>query len=104
MTVAYQRDGDCSGWEATIKTFEELCEADQDGVEYIYIYDTNGQWLYLPMNSEAGLRNVKEDLEAGAVHCSEPPDLSEFGLDLEDDEEEVEQTSPQRDMNLEGGM
>ena len=95
VTVAYQRDGDHSGWEATIKTFEELNEGDQDGVEYIYIYDSNGQWLYMPMNSEAGLRNVKEDLEAGTVHYSEPPDLSGFGLDLEGDEEELEQTSSQ---------
>ena len=105
VTVAYQRDGDCSGWEATIKIFEELCEGDQDGVEYIYIYDTNGQWLYLPMNSEAGLRHVKEDLEAGTVHYSEPPDPSEFDLDLEDedDEEELEQIEPRKNLTM-GGM
>ena len=104
VTVAYQRDGGCSGWGATVKTFEELSDWEQDGVEYIYIYDSKGQWLYMPMTSEVGLRNVKEDLEADTVHYNEPPDLSEFGLDLEDDEEEPEATSTQWDMNLRGGV
>ena len=41
VTLAYRRDGDCPGWEATIKTFEELYDAaDWAGIEYIYIYDT----------------------------------------------------------------
>lgn len=39
VTLAYRRDGDCPGWEATIKTFEELYDAaDWAGIEYIYIY------------------------------------------------------------------
>ena len=38
VTLAYRRDGDCPGWEATIKTFEELYDAaDWAGIEYIYI-------------------------------------------------------------------
>lgn len=37
VTLAYRRDGDCPGWEATIKTFEELYDAaDWAGIEYIY--------------------------------------------------------------------
>ena len=91
VTVAYQRDGGCPDWAATIKTFEDLCDGDQDGIEYVYIYDTNGQWLYMPTgNQEAVLRNLKDDLENDTVQYSEPPDLSEFGLDLEEDEEEIE--------------
>ena len=79
VTLAYRRDGDCPGWEATIKTFEELYDAaDWAGIEYIYIYDTNGQWLYLPTgNQEAVLRSLKEDLENDTVQYSEPPDLEE---------------------------
>ena len=75
VTVAYQRDRGCSGWKATIKTFEELSDWERDGVEYIYIYDTDGQWLYFPMgNPKAVLRTLKDDLKTGTVHYSEPPD------------------------------
>ena len=83
VTVAYQRDGGCSGWSAKIKTFEELSDWEQDGIEYIYIYDTNGQWLYFPMGvPDAVLRNLKEDLENDTVQYSEPPDLEDLlGLD-----------------------
>ena len=79
VTVAYQRDGGCSGWEATIKTLEELSDWGQDGVEYIYIYDMNGRWLYFPMGvPDAVLRNLKEDLENDTVQYSEPPDLEDL--------------------------
>ena len=76
VTLAYQSDGACSDWEATIKTWEELCERVQDGVEYLYVYSENEQWLYSPMgNSEAVLRNLKDDLENGTAQYSEPRDL-----------------------------
>lgn len=89
VTVAYQRDGGCSGWEATIKTFEELSDWGRDGVEYIYIYDLNGQWLYLPMGlSEISPRNLKEDLEHDTVLYSEPPDLADLlGTDWIEEQE-----------------
>ena len=89
VTVAYQRDGGCSGWDATIKKFEELSDWEQGGIEYIYIYDTNGQWLYFPMgNPEAVLRNLKDDLEKDTVQYSEPPDLEElFDEDWVDEQE-----------------
>lgn len=88
VTVAYQRDGGCSGWEATIKTLEELSDWGQDGVEYIYIYDMNGRWLYFPMgNPEAALRNLKDDLENDTVQYSEPPDLGDLLGEGWDDEE-----------------
>ena len=89
--MAYQRDGDCPGWEATIKTFEELYDAaDWAGIEYIYIYDTNGQWLYLPTgNQEAVLRSLKEDLENDTVQYSEPPDLEDLlGEDWDEEQED----------------
>ena len=87
--MAYQRDGGCSGWEATIKTFEELRDWGRDGVEYIYIYDLNGQWLYLPMGlSEISPRNLKEDLEHDTVLYSEPPDLADLlGTDWIEEQE-----------------
>lgn len=90
VTVAYQRDGGCSGWEATIKTFEELNDWEQDGIEYIYIYDTNGQWLYLPTgNQEAVLRSLKDDLENDTVQYSETPDLEDLlGEDWDDEQED----------------
>ena len=92
VTVAYQRDGGCSGWEATIKTLEELSDWGQDGVEYIYIYDMNGRWLYFPMgNPEAALRNLKDDLENDTVQYSEPPDLGDLLGEGWDDEEENEE-------------
>lgn len=87
----YRRDGDCPGWEATIKTFEELYDAaDWAGIEYIYIYDTNGQWLYLPTgNQEAVLRSLKEDLENDTVQYSEPPDLEDLlGEDWDEEQED----------------
>lgn len=89
VTLAYQRDGGCSGWEATVKTFEELSDWGRDGVEYIYIYDTNGQWLYMPMGiSEISPRSLKEDLEHDTVQYSEPPDLFDlFGEDWADEQE-----------------
>ena len=90
VTVAYQRDGGYSGWDATIKTFEELRDWDQGGIEYIYIYDANGQWLYFPMGTpEAVLRNLKDDLENDTVQYSEPPDLEKlFGEDWMDEQED----------------
>ena len=91
VTLAYRRDGDCPGWEATIKTFEELYDAaDWAGIEYIYIYDTNGQWLYLPTgNQEAVLRSLKEDLENDTVQYSEPPDLEDLlGEDWDEEQED----------------
>ena len=91
MTLAYRRDGDCPGWEATIKTFEELYDAaDWAGIEYIYIYDTNGQWLYLPTgNQEAVLRSLKEDLENDTVQYSEQPDLEDLlGEDWDEEQED----------------
>ena len=92
VTVAYQRDGGCSGWEATIKTLEELSDWGQDGVEYIYIYDMNGRWLYFPMgNPEAALRNLKDDLENDTDQYSEPPDLGDLLGEGWDDEEENEE-------------
>ena len=99
--MAYQRDGGCPDWAATIKTFEDLCDGDQDGIEYVYIYDTNGQWLYmLTGNQEAVLRNLKDDLENDTVQYNEPPDLSEFDLDLEEDEEEIEDEDPEIEHGL----
>lgn len=92
VTVAYQRDRGCSGWKATIKTFEELSDWERDGVEYIYIYDTDGQWLYFPMgNPKAVLRNLKDDLKNGTVQYSEPPDLEEL---LGEDWSEEQEGSP----------
>lgn len=91
VTLAYRRDGDCPGWEATIKTFEELYDAaDWAGIEYIYIYDTNGQWLYLPTwNQEAVLRSLKEDLENDTIQYSEPPDLEDLlGEDWDEEQED----------------
>lgn len=90
--MAYQRDRGCSGWKATIKTFEELSDWERDGVEYIYIYDTDGQWLYFPMgNPKAVLRNLKDDLKNGTVQYSEPPDLEEL---LGEDWSEEQEGSP----------
>lgn len=90
VTVAYQRDGGYSGWEATIKTFEGLSNWEQDGVEYIYIYDTNGQWRYSPIgNTEAALRNLKDDLENDTVQYSDPPTLEDLlGEDLDEEQED----------------
>ena len=90
VTLAYRRDGDCPGWEATIKTFEDLSNWEQDGVEYIYIYDTNGQWRYSPIgNTEAALRNLKDDLENDTVQYSEPPTLEDLlGEDLDEEQED----------------
>ena len=90
VTVAYQRDRGCSGWKATIKTFEELSDWERDGVEYIYIYNTNGQWLYSPMgNPEADLRSLKDDLESDTVQYSEPPDLEDLlGEDWGEEQED----------------
>lgn len=88
--MAYQRDRGCSGWKATIKTFEELSDWERDGVEYIYIYNTNGQWLYSPMgNPEADLRSLKDDLENDTVQYSEPPDLEDLlGEDWGEEQED----------------
>ena len=90
VTVAYQRDGGYSGWESTVKTFRELSDWEQEGVEYIYIYDTNGQWLYSPMgNPEATLRSLKDDLENNTVQYSEPPTLEDLlGEDLDEEQED----------------
>ena len=90
VTVAYQRDRGCSGWKATIKTFEELSDWERDGVEYIYIYNTNGQWLYSPMgNPEADLRSLEDDLENDTVQYSEPPDLEDLlGEDWGEEQED----------------
>lgn len=79
VTLAYQRDGGCTGWEATMKTLEELRDWEFDGIEYIYVYSMNGQWLYSPArNPEVDLRSLKEDLENETVQYSRPPDLEEL--------------------------
>ena len=66
-----------------MKTLEELRDWEFDGIEYIYVYSMNGQWLYSPArNPEVDLRSLKEDLENDTVQYSRPPDLEELlGMD-----------------------
>ncbi|MBQ8835574.1 MAG: hypothetical protein IJ001_11745 [Oscillospiraceae bacterium] len=64
VTVAYQRDWQCTNVEAEINTFEEL---DESGgmIEFIYIFDQNNEWKYFQGGySEEGLRDVRADLQA----------------------------------------
>ena len=92
VTLAYQRDGGYFGGDATIKTFEELIDWEQDGVQYIYIYDKNGQWLYSPTgNPEAVFRPLKDALENDTVKYCEPPVLEDLlGEDWGDKQEHGE--------------
>ncbi|EDS13114.1 hypothetical protein [Anaerotruncus colihominis] len=82
VTIAYQRDEDLTDCGARIMSLDELDDWETDGVEYSYIFDLEGKWMYFPIGeAENGLHNLKEDLEADTILFADPP----FDLDGEDD-------------------
>lgn len=93
VTVAYQRDWQCTNVEAEINTLEEL---DSSGgmIEFVYIFDQDYQWKYFQGGYlEEGLRDVKADLQTldqGIDILKGPP--FDFLDDLLDDctEEDME--------------
>lgn len=48
VTVAMRRDMELSGCEAAEMTREELIEPEYEGIEYTYIFNQDGKWLYGP--------------------------------------------------------
>ena len=64
VTVAFQRDADCTGVEARVMTLQELDNSDEF-IEFVYIFNQNNQWQYFQGGYlEEGLRDVKADLQA----------------------------------------
>lgn len=89
VTIAYHRDEGWSDCGATIKTLEEINDPGLDGIEFTYIFSQNGQWLYFPIGeAEFGIRNVKEDLDAGTVQYGTFYSELADSMDLLDDETE----------------
>lgn len=88
VTIAYHRD---EGWpkcDAIVKTMEQLDDQGLDGIEFTYIFNEDGQWLYFPTGeAEFGLRNLKEDLASGSVRYGAFYDDFSDDLSLLDDEE-----------------
>jgi hypothetical protein len=104
VTIAYQRDEGWTGCEAKIMALEEIDDPGLDGVEFTYIFSSDGQWLYFPTGeAECGIRNVKADLDADTVQYGAFYTEFEEKLGLADDEPD----ELQKDITLtqiQGGM
>ena len=67
------------------------------GIEYTYVFDKAGKWLYFPVGEAYEWRDLKEDLENDTIHFAVPDEelMKELGLTGEawdDDLEEEEIT------------
>ena len=86
VTVAMRRDMELSGCEAVEMTHEELIEPEYEGIEYTYIFNQEGKWLYFPAGEEYEWRDLKEDLENDTIHLAEPDEELMEALGLTGDE------------------
>ena len=81
-----RRDMELSGCEAVEMTHEELIEPEYEGIEYTYIFNQEGKWLYFPAGEEYEWRDLKEDLENDTIHLAEPDEELMEALGLTGDE------------------
>ena len=58
VTVAMRRDMELSGCEAVEMIREELIEPEYEGIEYTYIFNQDGKWLYFPVGEEYEWRDL----------------------------------------------
>lgn len=97
VTVAMGRDMHLGDTAPVMMTYDELTESPYTGIEYTYVFNKDGKWLYFPVGEEYEWRILKEDLENESIHYAVPDeDLMEFlgltGDDWDEDyKEEVEQ-------------
>lgn len=100
VTVAMRRDMELSGCEAVEMIREELIEPEYEGIEYTYIFNQDGKWLYFPVGEEYEWRDLKEDLENDTIHIAEPDaELMEaLGLTGEEWDENLEEDNIKQEM------
>jgi len=81
-----------SGCEAVEMIREELIEPEYEGIEYTYIFNQDGKWLYFPVGEEYEWRDLKEDLAEPDAELMEALGLTgeEWDEDLEEDNIEQE--------------
>lgn len=89
VTVAFQRDCNCSNMDAKIMTLDELAESGPM-IEYTYIFTKDNEWKYFQGGYlEEGLRDVKEDLKAleQGIDVIKPPPMEAIFYAPQDQEE-----------------
>lgn len=67
---------------SVMMTFDELTGSPYTGIEYTYVFDKDGKWLYFPAGEEYEWRDLKEDLENDTIHFAVPDEelMTELGL------------------------
>lgn len=97
VTVPMGRDMGLGDTAPVMMTFDELTGSPYAGIEYTYVFDKAGKWLYFPVGEAYEWRDLKEDLENDTIHFAVPDEelMKELGLTGEawdDDLEEEEIT------------
>lgn len=97
VTFAMGRDMGLGDTAPVMMTFDELTGSPYAGIEYTYVFDKAGKWLYFPVGEAYEWRDLKEDLENDTIHFAVPDEelMKELGLTGEawdDDLEEEEIT------------
>ena len=86
VTLTFARDLKEEGFEATIKTLEELDE--NWGIEYAYIFTRENKWKYFAVGElDEGLRDLEEMVNH--IKANEGDETDEFSEDFEGDDEEI---------------
>lgn len=98
------RDMGLSNTAPVMMTFDELTESPYTGIEYTYVFDKDGKWLYFPTGEEYEWRNLKEDLENDTIHFAVPDEKLMAVLGLTDDTVDGEFEEEKIEHETYGGM